>query len=201
MKSVTEEFFSILAANTVDANTPPIRQQQIPNIKPRQIAAKIVKNGYVKLTPTELEYEYVINTGLQMRSFEVLENVGRVYNCRYMPRVQRDPFLPYVDIIGYQKYFRKMLGIITICPELERPDTLIKFTGVFTEAELFLRNKLNPNEFEFYMNTMKKLITQPQQFLKHTPVDVLGDKLMDWPTLFFIFIAVFIIAFLATGLI
>jgi len=201
MKSVTEEFFSILAANTVDANTPPIRQQQIANVKPQPVAAKTVKNANIKLTATELEYEYVKNTGLQMRSFEVLENVGRVYNCRYIPRLQRDPFLPYVDVIGYQQYFREMLEIVTTCPTLHRADTLIDFTTIFSEAEHFLKNKLYPEEFEFYMNTMKKLVTQPQQFFKHTPVVALPTEPTDWHIMFFIFIVVFIIAFLVMGLI
>lgn len=121
---------------------------------------------YIPKTKDELEYIFVKTFDNRMSSFEVIERVGRVYLCKFLPIRQADPVLAWVDIDNneFDKNFADMGQTFMSDPYLRSSLLIENLTGFYEKNKKILKDFLNKEEFEFYKRTTEKTITDPAYY-------------------------------------
>ena len=113
-----------------------------------------------------LEYQLTSLLG-RMVDFKILDQIGRVYFCRFLPLNKPDPTLPYVVSAGkrFDDLFTKMANVLTNYPELNTEHSIKLLVNYYDESRQILQTQLTEAEFEFYTSRMEGVITNPMKYL------------------------------------
>ena len=145
-----QDFFALVKTQ------PQIIPEVIPEIEPIILPEK-----------PNLEFLFVELAGYRMADFKVLEQVGRVYFCRFLPFEGNDPTLPYVLEAGeeFNNTFKKSIKVMTDYPNLDNTHAVKEVTGLYNKTKKSLQSQLTRSEFNFYTTRMEEVITNPMSYM------------------------------------